>query len=112
MQKETQLKPKINYSIYTNKSSLWQDCGCDVQGTLERLGINIHKRNAGGYWVAYCPFHKAGQEKKPSLNIHSGDGHFKCHSCGEAGNGLPALVMKLKGISFREACNLLKSGRA
>tara|TARA_B100000131_G_scaffold304424_1_gene329427 strand:- start:164 stop:1141 length:978 start_codon:yes stop_codon:yes gene_type:complete len=51
---------------------------------------------------AHCPFHKGGQERKPSFYVYVGtptrDKHVGasfCHTCGE-GWSLPALLRKLK----------------
>ena len=67
---------------------------------LTKLGINIGKTNAKGYWALRCPFH---DDTKPSLNLHSISGHYKCHSCGEKGGGVLDFYIKVTGKQFKEA---------
>lgn len=38
-----------------------------------------------------CPYHKNGQERKPSAGIHKSDGIFHCFSCGEV-HSLPEVI--------------------
>ena len=71
---------------------------------LDKLGIKPGKANRGGYWILRCPYHKNGQEKKPSLHVHQIDGHFKCQSCGEKGD-IIKLYMTLANVTF---CNAIR----
>lgn len=74
---------------------------------LGRLGIAHKQVNAKGYWVLRCPFHKDGQEKNPSLNVHYINGHYRCHTCGEKGGDILAFYMAVTGKKFFEsACEL------
>ena len=72
---------------------------------LSQLGIEHKKINASGYYVLRCPFH---DDSKPSLNLHSVDGHYKCHSCGAKGGSIIDFYMRYKGLSYKEACKELK----
>jgi DNA primase len=67
---------------------------------LEKLGIKSISTNSAGYLVCCCPFH---QEKNPSFNIHSIDGHFKCHSCGVSGGDVIDFYQKKTGAKFIDA---------
>jgi len=62
------------------------------------IGTEI-KPKGHSHWAA-CPFHA---DKTPSLNISSGLNRWHCFSCGEGGSGVD-LVMRAKGLGFREAC--------
>lgn len=66
----------------------------------------VVKREDENRYVALCPWH---QDTNPSLKIHNGKNLFKCFVCGEGGKGAVAWIMKTRGISFREAIDLLKS---
>ncbi len=70
---------------------------------LIKLGIKINKKNAQGYFVLQCPFHKNGKEKIPSLNLHSSNGYYKCHACGIKGGSIINFYIKVTGKSFKEA---------
>ncbi|MBS0236396.1 MAG: hypothetical protein JSS50_03540 [Proteobacteria bacterium] len=67
---------------------------------LQALGITLPNRtNSKGYWSILCPFHN---DNKPSLNLHSRDGHFHCFGCGESGQ-LWRFYQLLTGKSEKEA---------
>jgi CHC2-type zinc finger protein len=74
---------------------------------LDILGIKPGKANAGGYWKIRCPFHKNGQEKNPSLNIHQESGHFKCQACGAKGGDIIGLYRQITGATFIDAAKAL-----
>lgn len=46
--------------------------------------LNIIK-DAGNNVMVQCPFHKDGQETKPSCGIHKGSGVYNCFTCHETG---------------------------
>ena len=73
---------------------------------LNLVGMKPGKTNPAGYWILRCPFHKNGQEKHPSLNLHSQNGHYRCHSCGAKGDIL-AFYMALTGKTFLESVKSL-----
>jgi DNA primase len=59
----------------------------------------VKLRPAGNALLGLCPFH---QEKTPSFNVRDQDARFKCFGCG-AGGDIFEFVMRLRGISFKEA---------
>ena len=66
------------------------------------------KRKPRGEWAAeFCPVHKGGKEKNPSLRINLVDGHFRCMTCGESGGDLIALHRLTTGLGFRETVRAL-----
>lgn len=74
---------------------------------LHQLGFVIEKTNSKGYLKLRCPFHKDGNEKTPSLNLHNTSGHYRCHACGAKGKDILAFYMNLTGKSFVEAAKEL-----
>ena len=65
-------------------------------------GIEL-KRHGSRDWVGKCPFH---QDKKPSFVVSPDKNLFHCMGCGAAGSVVD-LVMKLDGLTFREAVDRL-----
>lgn len=65
----------------------------DILMTIEREGIEVRRGKA------FCPFH---HEKTPSFTIHQHRQTFHCFGCGEGGDVI-TFIMKLKGITFKEA---------
>ena len=51
---------------------------------------------------ANCPFHKNGNEKKPSFSVDLKTGQYKCFACGEEGNYIN-FVSKIKNIGTKDA---------
>ena len=77
---------------------------------LDYLGIKYHQK---GEWLhVYCPFHKDGKERNPSLNLHAVSGHFRCHACGEKGGDIIAFHMAITGKRFIESARELVAWRA
>ena len=69
---------------------------------LTGAGMRIGKRS--GAWInVYCPIHKRGAEKNPSMSVHISDGHFRCFSCGVKGGNIVALHRLITRLGFREA---------
>ena len=56
--------------------------------------------------MGLCPMH---EEKTPSMVISPGKNLFHCVGCGAAGSPID-WVMKLEGVSFRQAVELLRAG--
>ena len=55
-------------------------------------------------WISiYCPAHKDGAEKNPSLRVNLIDGHFRCMACGIKGGDIIALHRVFTGLSFLDA---------
>lgn len=44
------------------------------------------KQSGGSNVITTCPFHKGGQERKPSFSINLDEGLFHCFTCHEAGD--------------------------
>lgn len=61
------------------------------------------KLTAGGTGRCRLPGH---EDRNPSFYIRSATNRFTCYACGEKGNVID-LVMKMRGISFIDACELL-----
>ena len=71
---------------------------------LQRLGIKVAgKMNGGGFWMLYCPFHKDGNESRPSLNVHAVKGFYRCHACGVKGGDILAFYMAITHKDFCDA---------
>ena len=68
----------------------------------ELAGCEFTAKGPNDLW-APCPFH---QEDTPSFHVLVDRGFFKCFGCGEAGD-LFTLVMKLRGVDFRESLHWL-----
>lgn len=71
--------------------------------------LNIHQGriNRAGYWIISCPFHKNGNEKHPSLNLHQICGNFICHACGAKGGDILSFFMQYTGNNFIDSAKLL-----
>lgn len=72
----------------------------DLQGIVDELrdqltanGIKLLKsvRDTPGNIMVSCPYHKDGQENRPSAGIKKSDGTFHCFTCGEV-HTLPELI--------------------
>jgi DNA primase len=69
---------------------------------VEGWGIALARQ--GKDWVGRCPFHA---DDTPSLVVTPSKNLFHCFGCGAAG-GPVDWVMKLDGVSFRHAVELLR----
>lgn len=58
-------------------------------------------RHRDMYVGAACPFHKGGEERRPSFWVSKKDGSWGCFTCGEYGKSLKALLKKLGVWSIR-----------
>lgn len=61
------------------------------------------------YIAAACPFHKGGQERKPSFWIHREEGFWGCFTCQESGPSLRDLLRKLEVGSSRVEAELVEA---
>ncbi len=68
---------------------------------VEQQGFTVSKQ--GKDFVVHCPFH---EDDTPSCVISPKTNLFHCFGCGEGGSVID-WVMKLQGLSFRRACELL-----
>ncbi len=73
-----------------------------VQRLVEAAGVELRK--SGKDWVGKCLFH---DDSEPSLVITPAKNLWHCFGC-QCGGGPIDWVMKLKGVSFRHAVELLK----
>ena len=53
------------------------------QLSQKNIFLFIHIKESGDNLMTNCPFHKQGQEKKPSFGIRKIDGYGHCFTCGE-----------------------------
>ncbi|MGI6082198.1 MAG: DNA primase [Limnochordia bacterium] len=67
------------------------------------FGEYVQLRKAGKSWVGLCPFH---HEKTPSFHVEPQKGLYYCFGC-KAGGDVFDFVMKMEGLTFREALALL-----
>lgn len=65
---------------------------------------SLIKTKTYGEWISiYCPTHKGGAEKNPSLRVNLIDGHFRCMSCGVCGGDVISLHRLVTGLGFLDA---------
>ncbi len=69
---------------------------------IEARGMALTKQ--GKDWAAKCPFH---EEATASLVVSAGKNLFHCFGCGAAGGPID-WVMKIDGVSFRRAVEVLR----
>jgi DNA primase len=77
-----------------------------VQRLIESAGVELKK--TGKDWAGKCPFHA---DDTASLVITPAKNLWHCFGC-QIGGGVVDWVMKLKGVSFRHAVELLKDESA
>jgi DNA primase len=77
-----------------------------VQRLVESAGVELRK--TGKDWAGICPFHA---DDTASLVITPSKNLWHCFGC-QTGGGVVDWVMKLKGVSFRHAVELLKDDSA
>jgi DNA primase len=65
----------------------------ELRSQLHKKGINLLKdiREVPDNVMVTCPYHKGGQERKPSAGIKKADGTFHCFTCGET-HTLPEMI--------------------
>lgn len=65
----------------------------ELRSQLHKKGINLLKdiRDVPDNVMVTCPYHKGGQERKPSAGIKKADGIFHCFTCGET-HTLPEMI--------------------
>jgi DNA primase len=77
-----------------------------VQRLIESAGVELKK--LGKDWAGKCPFHA---DDTASLVITPTKNLWHCFGC-QTGGGVVDWVMKIKGVSFRHAVELLKDENA
>lgn len=68
-----------------------------VLDIISRYVDDRFKKSGDGQIVLRCPFHKGGQERKPSFSVNVEEGLFHCFTCHESGN-IP-MLLRLLGLS-------------
>jgi len=86
--------------IYTDASIQRLRDALDIVRVVESY---VPLKRAGSRYKALCPFHA---EKTPSFTVHPEMQLYKCFGCGEGGDVFK-FVMKMDGLSFPEAVELL-----
>ena len=77
----------------------------DLAAVVRARGIELKPK--GGDLIGLCPFHP---DKTPSLHVTPAKRLWRCMSCHATGNVIQ-FVQKFDGVSFRHACELLKTGQ-
>ncbi len=70
---------------------------------VDLVGKYIQLRRQGRNYVGLCPWH---DDTKPSLQVNPERQSFKCWVC-EVGGDIFSFVMKMEGVEFREALEML-----
>lgn len=70
----------------------------ELKRQLAQQGVSLFAKmfDSGDDLMVCCPFHKDGQERRPSAGIRKSDGMFHCLACGET-RSLPELVSECFG---------------
>lgn len=83
-----------------------------MHGSVRSI-VEVHlgrgKASGDDFMLFRCPFHKDGQERKPSFSISLSTGHFGCFTCHESGS-LSNLLRRL-GLSDKEVDTELRGVR-
>lgn len=72
----------------------------ELQSQLHAQGISLLNKTLStpADIMVTCPYHKNGQERKPSAGIRKSDGLFHCLACGET-HSLPEMISNCFGYS-------------
>lgn len=64
-----------------------------LRNQLAENGISLFAKyfDSGNDLMVCCPYHKNGQERRPSAGIRKSDGQFHCLACGET-HSLPEVI--------------------
>ena len=81
-----------------------QDIISTLKHQLELSGVNLFAKmfDGGDDLMVCCPYHKQGQERRPSAGIRKSDGLFHCLACGET-HSLPEMISHCLG--YKDALN-------
>lgn len=90
-------------SAFTRKTQVKLDKSALVAPAVALGILGIRHRRSGQRLECYCPFHKNGAERTPSLMVDARDGHFRCFTCGVKGGDVVALHRLATGSNFRDA---------
>jgi DNA primase len=70
---------------------------------VDLVGSHIQLRRQGRNYVGICPWH---DDTRPSLQVNPERQSFKCWVC-DIGGDVFSFVMKMEGVEFREALDML-----
>ncbi len=70
---------------------------------VDLVGSHIQLRRQGRNYVGLCPWH---DDTRPSLQVNPERQSFKCWVC-DIGGDVFSFVMKMEGVEFREALQML-----
>ncbi len=70
---------------------------------VDLVGSHLQLRRQGRNYVALCPWH---DDSRPSLQVNPERQSFKCWVC-DIGGDVFSFVMKMEGVEFREALEIL-----
>lgn len=73
---------------------------------VDIVSRHVDLKREGSEHKGICPFH---EDDKPSLMVNEKKGIYKCFACDAGGDSINFL-MRLKGVSFREACESISNG--
>lgn len=74
---------------------------------VEVISQHVELRRAGKEFIGLCRFHP---DRTPSFSVNEEKGVFHCFGCGASGDVFD-FIMKLDGLSFREAAESLAISR-
>ncbi|MEM9353453.1 MAG: DNA primase [Planctomycetota bacterium] len=84
----------------------WQDAKEQVRQAVDivdLVGGYVSLRRQGRGYVGICPWH---DDSKPSLQVNPERQSFKCWVC-DIGGDIFSFIMKVEGVDFREALEML-----
>ncbi len=87
-------------------SPLWQDTKEQIRQSIDivdLVGRYIPLRRQGRLYVGLCPWH---DDRRPSLQVNPERQSFRCWVC-DIGGDVFSFVMKIEGVDFREALEML-----
>lgn len=79
--------------------------GVSLVGLVEAKGIVL--RRHGADLVGRCPFH---DDQGPSFVVSPSKNLWRCHGACQVGGSVVDFVMRVEGVSFRHAVELLRNG--
>ena len=74
--------------------------------TIPIPGVRVHNQ-VGNKVYCFCPFHKEGLERSPSMVVYLDSAQWKCHSCSPENKSLQGLLEAL-GLTPQEATTRLR----
>lgn len=71
--------------------------------------LDVRYRRSGRRLECFCPFHKNGKERSPSLMMDAVGGYFRCFTCGAKGGDVIAFYRVVTGAGFQDALQALEA---